>query len=218
MYALPQQDVAGLEADLRRALSWQPPHLSVYHLTIEPNTWFAKHPPQVPDDDTAFEMLDRITALTAEAGMHRYEVSAYARPGHACAHNLNYWRFGDYLGIGAGAHSKLSFPHRVVRQIRWREPARYMDQALGGQAVSQDQEVARADLPFEFMLNALRLRDGFELAWFTERTGLPLSAIAAALDEAEQRGLLARDWQRAWPTERGFDFLSDLQALFLKDD
>lgn len=218
MYALPQQDVAGLEADLRRALSWQPPHLSVYHLTIEPNTWFAKHPPQVPDDDTAFEMLDRITALTAEAGMHRYEVSAYARPGHACAHNLNYWRFGDYLGIGAGAHSKLSFPHRVVRQIRWREPARYMDQALAGQAVSQDQEVARADLPFEFMLNALRLRDGFELAWFTERTGLPLSAIAAALDEAEQRGLLARDWQRAWPTERGFDFLSDLQALFLKDD
>ena len=215
MYALPDQTLAECEADLRRALSWRPPHLSVYHLTIEANTWFATHPPQVPDDDTAFEMLDLITAVTAEAGMGRYEVSAYARPGHTCQHNLNYWRFGDYLGIGAGAHSKLSFPHRVVRQTRWREPARYMASALAGQAVSQDQEVGRGDLPFEFMLNALRRREGFDLAWFTERTGLPISAVAAGLDEAQARGLLERDWQRAWPTARGFDFLSDLQALFL---
>ncbi|PPE68657.1 oxygen-independent coproporphyrinogen III oxidase-like protein [Caldimonas thermodepolymerans] len=217
MYALPGQSVAQCEADLRQALAFAPPHLSVYHLTLEPNTYFAKYPPAVPDDDTAFEMLDRITGLTAAAGLQRYEVSAYARPGHACAHNLNYWRFGDYLGIGAGAHGKLSFPHRVLRQVRFREPARYMEAALAGDAVAQEHEVARADLPFEFMLNALRLKEGFELARFTERTGLPLSAIAAALDEAERLGFIERDWQRVWPTARGFDFLSDLQALFLPE-
>ena len=218
MYALPGQTLEELEADLSQALAFQPPHLSVYHLTIEPNTYFAKFPPVVPDDDLAFEMLDRITERTATAGLARYEVSAYARPGHRCEHNLNYWGFGDYLGIGAGAHSKLSFPHRVVRQIRYREPARYMASAMAGQAVAQDQEVARRDLSFEYMLNALRLKEGFELNQFTERTGLPLTSIAAALDEAERRGLLARDWQRAWPTEKGFDFLSDLQALFLNEN
>jgi oxygen-independent coproporphyrinogen-3 oxidase len=215
MYALPGQSVDGLEADLAQALAFEPPHLSVYHLTIEPNTMFAKHPPKVPDDDTAFEMLDRITARTAAAGLERYEISAYARAGHRCQHNLNYWQFGDYLGIGAGAHSKLSFAHRIVRQVRWREPAAYMQQALAGAAVSNEHEVARADLPFEYMLNALRLKDGFELARFSERTGLPITAIQRALDEAEAKGLLARDLQHAWPTERGFDFLSDLQSLFL---
>lgn len=215
MYALPGQGLAECEADLRQALAFQPPHLSLYHLTLEPNTYFAKFPPVVPDEDTASEMLDLLTRVTGEAGLRRYEVSAYARPGHACEHNLNYWRFGDYLGIGAGAHSKLSFPHRVVRQVRWREPARYMEQALAGQAVTQDEEVARKELPFEFMLNALRLRDGFELAHFSERTGLPLTVIQSGLDEAERRGLIERDWQRVKPTERGFDFLSDLQALFL---
>ncbi len=215
MYALPGQTVAECEVDVRTALQFEPPHLSVYHLTLEPNTYFAKYPPAVPDEDTAFEMLDRITELTGEAGLARYEISAYARPGHACRHNLNYWQFGDYLGIGAGAHSKLSFPHRVVRQVRFREPARYMEGALAGQAVAQDEEVSRKELPFEFMLNALRLKDGFQLAQFSERTGLPLSAISAALEAAEQRGLIARDWQRAWPTPRGFDFLSDLQGLFL---
>ncbi|HWP19377.1 MAG TPA: radical SAM family heme chaperone HemW [Burkholderiaceae bacterium] len=217
MYALPGQTLAECEADLRQALSFEPPHLSVYHLTLEPNTYFAKYPPQVPDDDLASQMLDLIATLTARAGLERYEVSAYARPGHACAHNLNYWRFGDYLGIGAGAHSKLSFPHRVVRQVRFREPARYMEGALAGQAVAQDEEVRREDLPFEFMLNALRLREGFELARFTERTGLPVSAIAAGLDEAERLGLVERDLHRVWPTARGFDFLSDLQALFLSE-
>ena len=217
MYALPGQTLEALEAELAQALAYAPPHLSVYHLTIEPNTLFAKHPPaRLPDDDLASEMLDLLTARTAAAGMARYEVSAYARPGHRCLHNLNYWEFGDYLGIGAGAHSKLSFPHRVVRQIRFRDPARYMTAALEeGQPVAQDAEVARAELPFEFMLNALRLAEGFELAGFTERTGLPLSAIAAPLAEAERRGLIERDLQRVRPTPRGYDFLSDLQALFL---
>mgnify|MGYP000895528949 FL=1 len=149
------------------------------------------------------------------AGLKRYEVSAYARPGHRCWHNLNYWEFGDYLGLGAGAHSKLSFAHRVVRQVRFREPKLYMDNALAGQAVAQDDEVARADLPFEYMLNALRLKDGVELSRFQERTGLSLNAIQQGLDEAERKGLLTRDLVRIQPTEKGFDFLSDLQAMFL---
>jgi oxygen-independent coproporphyrinogen-3 oxidase len=215
MYALPGQTVDELEADLREALSFAPPHLSIYHLTIEPNTYFAKHPPALPDDDTASEMLDRIVERTSAAGLSRYEVSAFARPGHRCVHNLNYWQFGDYLGIGAGAHGKLSYPHRVVRQVRYRDPARYMAQALAGAAVAQDDEVPREQLPFEFMLNALRLVDGFELARFCERTGLPLTAIQKPLDDAERRGLVERDLQRVKPTARGFDFLSDLQALFL---
>ncbi|MEX8519598.1 MAG: radical SAM family heme chaperone HemW [Leptothrix sp. (in: b-proteobacteria)] len=216
MYALPGQTLAECEADVRTALALQPPHLSVYHLTIEPNTRFAvQPPPNLPEDDSAFEMLDRITELTGAAGMSRYEVSAYAKDGHRCKHNLNYWQFGDYLGIGAGAHSKLSFPHRVVRQVRWREPQMYMDKALAGAAVSNDEEVKRKALPFEFMLNALRLKDGFELALFAERTGMPLSAIRAKLHEAQQKGLVAQDLERVTPTARGFDFLSDLQELFL---
>ena len=215
MYALPGQTLAEFEADLAQALAFEPPHLSVYHLTLEPNTVFAKFPPALPDDDTAFEMLDLIAARTAAAGLERYEVSAFARPGHRCEHNLNYWQFGDYLGIGAGAHSKLSFPHRVIRQTRFREPAKYMAQAAIGQAVAQDEEVPRAQLPFEFMLNATRLKEGFELARFSERTGLSLAALQSGLDQAERRGLVARDFTRAWPTERGFDFLNDLQELFL---
>jgi len=215
MYALPGQTLDDCARDVDTALSFAPPHLSIYHLTIEPNTYFAKFPPAVPVDDDAYAMLDLITERTVQAGLSRYEVSAYARPGHRCWHNLNYWQFGDYLGIGAGAHSKLSFPHRVPRQVRWREPRLYMQQALEGRPVTTENEVARAELPFEFMLNALRLRDGFELAHFSERTGLPLTAIQAGLAEGERLGLLARDLQRVWPTERGFDFLSDLQALFL---
>ena len=215
MYALPGQTMDQLEQDLVQALAMMPPHLSVYHLTIEPNTYFAKFPPRVPDDDTAYAMLDRITEMTGGAGMDRYEVSAYAKPGHRCWHNMNYWQFGDYLGIGAGAHSKLSFPHRVVRQVRFREPRLYMDNALAGQAVAQDDEVGRSDLPFEFMLNALRLKEGFELQQFCERTGLPLTAIEQPLQEAERKGLIERDLARVRPTERGFDFLSDLQGLFL---
>ena len=215
MYALPGQTLAELDADLRTALALAPPHLSVYHLTIEPNTWFAKHPPTVPPDDEAYAMLDHITEHTAQAGLERYEVSAYARSSHQCQHNTNYWEFGDYLGIGAGAHSKLSFAHRVVRQVRFRDPQRYMDQALAGQALAQDNEVRRGDLPFEFMLNALRLRSGFALQDFVERTGLALTAIEAPLQEAERKGLILRDLGRVQPTPRGFDFLSDLQELFL---
>jgi putative oxygen-independent coproporphyrinogen III oxidase len=215
MYALPGQTMAQLEADLAQALALMPPHLSVYHLTIEPNTYFAKFPPKVPDEDTAYGMLDRITEMTGGAGMQRYEVSAYAKPGHRCWHNVNYWQFGDYLGLGAGAHSKLTFPHRVIRQVRLREPRLYMEGALAGQPLAIDDEVGRADLPFEFMLNALRLRDGFALAQFTERTGLPLTAIAQPLAEAETKGLIERDLAHVRPTTRGFDFLSDLQALFL---
>ena len=217
MYALPGQTMAELDQDLHTALQLAPPHISIYHLTIEPNTLFAKFPPAIPADDDAYAMLDRITELTGQAGMERYEISAYAQPGHACWHNRNYWQFGDYLGIGAGAHSKLSFAHRVVRQTRFRDPARYMDHALAGHAVAQDEEVRRADLPFEYMLNALRLREGFALQDFTERTGLPVTAIAKALEEAERKGLIERSLAHVRPTERGFDFLSDLQALFLAD-
>jgi putative oxygen-independent coproporphyrinogen III oxidase len=217
MYALPGQSLAGLEADMRQALALKPPHISIYHLTIEPNTYFAKFPPAIPEEDLAYAMLDRITEMTQEAGMQRYEVSAYAKPGHRCFHNLNYWQFGDYLGIGAGAHSKLSFAHRVVRQVRWREPKLYMDKALAGQAITQETDVSRADLPFEFMLNALRLREGFKLQAFSDKTGLPLTLLQAGLDEAERRGLIERDLAMVRPTERGFDFLNDLQALFLPD-
>ena len=216
MYALPGQTLAQLQADLDTALGFEPPHLSIYHLTVEPNTVFATAPPPgLPDDDLASDMLDAITARTATAGLQRYEVSAFARPGHRCTHNLNYWMFGDYLGIGAGAHGKLSYPHRVIRQVRWREPRTYMDQALSGQAMSNDDEVPRLQLPFEFMLNALRLKDGFTLADFQARTGLPISAIAQPLAQAEAKGLIVRDFARVWPSARGFDFLSDLQQLFL---
>jgi len=215
MYALPGQTLEQLEADVTQALALMPPHLSIYHLTIEPNTYFAKFPPVTPPDDLAYAMLDRITEMTTAAGLQRYEVSAYAKPGHRCWHNFNYWSFGDYLGIGAGAHSKLSFPNRVMRQVRKREPKLYMDGALAGDAIAQDDEVARTELPFEFMLNALRLKDGFALQDFVDRTGLPLSAIERPLREAQARGLVARDLARVQPTERGFDFLTDLQSLFL---
>jgi oxygen-independent coproporphyrinogen-3 oxidase len=215
MYALPGQGIAALDADLDIALALAPPHLSIYHLTIEPNTFFAKYPPAIPEDDLAYAMLDRITERTAAVGLQRYEVSAYAQPGHGCAHNLNYWQFGDYLGIGAGAHSKISFAHRVVRQTRFRDPVLYMDHALAGHAMARDDEVRRADLAFEFMLNALRLRGGFALQDFVERTGQSVASIAPALDKAEAQGLIARDMAHVRPTERGFDFLSNLQELFL---
>jgi putative oxygen-independent coproporphyrinogen III oxidase len=247
MYALPGQTVAQCEQDIRTALSFNPPHISIYHLTIEPNTYFAKFPPVVPEDDTAYEMLDRITELTVAQGMARYEVSAFAKKGFQCWHNTNYWQFGDYLGIGAGAHSKLSFSHRIVRQVRARDPALYMDKALGTSvaalpstattgiaslspsgailtadtasqgAIVQDQEVTRADLPFEYMLNALRLTGGFKLQDFCDRTGLAITAIQKGLDEAERKGLIERDFVSVKPTTRGMDFLSDLQSLFLAE-
>jgi oxygen-independent coproporphyrinogen-3 oxidase len=215
MYALPHQSLAELRAELDDALGFAPPHLSLYHLSVEPNTRFALQPPPLPDADQASEMLDLLAERASAGGYDRYEVSAYARPGHRCAHNLNYWTFGDYLGIGAGAHSKLSFPHRVLRQVRWREPRAYQEQALLGQAVSNEHEIGRADLPFEFALNALRLREGVPLALFTERTGLPLSALQRAREQGVAQGLLVDDPARLQATRRGFDFLNDLQGLFL---
>ena len=217
MYALPGQSVQDLEQDVHTVLSFQPPHISIYHLTIEPNTVFANQPPQLPEDDTAYAMMDRITEMTAAQGLARYEVSAYAKADHQCWHNLNYWQFGDYLGIGAGAHSKLTFAHRVVRQVRFREPQLYMAQARKGLPVTRSVDVARSELPFEFMLNALRLKDGFNLSDYTERTGLALTSLQQGLQLAEQKGLIARDFARVWPTDLGFDFLSDLQALFLAE-
>lgn len=216
MLALPGQSEAELRADLQQAFAFAPPHLSLYQLTLEPQTLFARQPPPgLPDEDRTAAMLDLAAELAAAQGLVRYEVSAYARDGHRCAHNLNYWGFGDYLGLGPGAHGKISFAHRIVREVRWKEPERYMRQALEGQAVAEAHEVSRKELPFEFMLNALRLREGFALSDFTERTGLPPGALEAGLSRAESRGLLARDLHRAWPTARGYDLLSDLQSLFL---
>ncbi len=215
MYALPGQSLAQLDADLDTALGFAPPHLSIYHLTIEPNTEFANAPPTLPDDDAASDMLDLISARTAAVGLARYEVSAFAQPGQRCTHNLNYWQFGDYLGLGAGAHGKLSFADRIVRQVRWREPAMYIENALAGKAVSSERDITAAELPGEYMMNALRLAEGFEPARFCERTGQSIAAIDSALQQAEQRGLIERDGARWRASARGFDFLNDLQALFL---
>jgi putative oxygen-independent coproporphyrinogen III oxidase len=216
MYALPGQTLDALALELDAALAFNPPHLSVYHLTMEPNTVFATAPPAgLPDDDLASDMLDLIVERTAAAGLQRYEVSAFAREGHRCTHNLNYWRYGDYLGIGAGAHGKLSFPGGIRRQVRWREPAAYMAKAMAGKAMSNETALTPAELPFEFMLNALRLRDGFELRQFHERTGLDSTALEPGLTQAISRGLLERDGGHVRPTARGFDFLNDVQQLFL---
>jgi putative oxygen-independent coproporphyrinogen III oxidase len=216
MYALPHQSMEELQSDLATALSFKPPHLSIYHLTIEPNTYFAKYPPPTPDEDTAYAMLDAIVERTAASGLQRYEVSAFAQAGHGCWHNINYWQFGDYLGIGAGAHSKLSFAHRVIRQVRTREPLAYMDAACKGKAITVDEDIKHNELPFEFMLNALRLKDGVSLDYFLERTGLSVNAIKNGWQAAQDKGLMTNDMpQRLQATERGFDFLSDLQSLFL---
>jgi oxygen-independent coproporphyrinogen-3 oxidase len=218
MYALPGQTVAGLQADLAAALAFGPPHLSIYHLTLEPNTLFARQPPlHMPDEDTAYDMLDLIAEQVQAVGLQRYEVSAFARQGHGCAHNLNYWQFGDYLGIGAGAHSKLSFHDRIERQVRWREPQQYLRQAQQGKAVSNSHVLTADALPFEFMLNALRLTDGFSTTDWVERTGLSLQVIAPILAQAEAKGLLQQLGGRIKPTAKGLDFLSDLQAMFLQD-
>ena len=215
MYALPGQSLAMLKEDIQTALSLAPKHLSIYHLTIEPNTYFAKFPPKCVDEDLAADMLDLITAMTLVAGLSRYEVSAYAMSGHHSVHNSNYWQFGDYLGIGAGAHSKLTFAHRVVRQVRTKNPTAYMTHALQGQCVALDEDVKRSELLFEFMLNALRLANGFDLSLFTERTGMPLSVLKPGLDQALAKGFIAWEGARIRPSTLGFDFLNDLQSLFL---
>jgi putative oxygen-independent coproporphyrinogen III oxidase len=217
MYALPQQTEGECRADLETALSFAPPHLSLYHLTLEPNTLFAKYPPALPDDDVSADMQDWIHERMAQAGYEHYEVSAYAKPNRQCKHNLNYWRFGDYLGIGAGAHSKLSFAHRIIRQARYKHPGTFIEQARAGAPVQEEHEVGPHDLPFEFMLNALRLAEGFPVHRFLERTGLTMTSIEPALEEAERRGLIVRDYEHIAPTPLGQRFLNDLQALFLAD-
>ena len=217
MYALPGQSLAQARRDLDTALAFAPPHLSLYHLTMEPNTVFAKYPPVLPDDDTSADMQDMILEVTGAAGFDHYEVSAYAQPGRRARHNLNYWEFGDYLGIGAGAHSKLSFPHRVMRQARYKQPASYMEAALAGNPVHEEHEIAREDMGFEFMLNALRLTGGFEPNRFAERTGMSINAIEQALNAAEAKGLLYRDYKLIRPTVLGQRFLNDLQEMFLAE-
>ena len=215
MYALPRQTPDEARADVEAALESGTTHLSFYHLTLEPNTLFYRHPPQLPDDDTAAEMQEMISAALAKAGYVNYETSAWALPGRECRHNLNYWRFGDYLGIGAGAHSKLSFPDRIARSARYKEPRGYLERAARGEAVQERHEIARADLVFEFMMNALRLSDGFAVGSFAERTGLQITAAERPLREAESRGLIARDHERVRPTALGRRFLNDLLELFL---
>lgn len=217
MYALPSQTRAEAREDLMTAIRYAPPHLSLYHLTLEPNTYFAKYPPSVPDDDAGAEIQDMIAELSKDAGYAQYEVSAYAQPGRQARHNLNYWQFGDYLGIGAGAHSKISFPHRIVRQMRYKQPKTYLEQARRGNPVQEDMEIGRNDIGFEFMLNTLRLNNGFEVNLFAERTGLSLNAIEKPLHQAEEKGLIFRDHKIIRPTELGQRFLNDLQQLFLQD-
>jgi putative oxygen-independent coproporphyrinogen III oxidase len=215
MWALPGQSLEQAVADVERALTFSAPHLSLYQLTIEPNTVFARFPPRLPDDELAFEMEQRLQQLADRAGYARYEVSAYARPGFRCAHNENYWTFGDYLGIGAGAHSKLTLAHGIVRQERFSRPESYLDKAVERRFVSRETTVPAAELPFEFMLNALRLTDGVPAALFTQRTGLPLGSIASKLGAAEARGLLVSDPTRIAASPLGLRFLNDLQGMFL---
>ena len=217
MYALPSQTLGEAKKDLETALSFAPPHLSLYHLTMEPNTVFAKYPPALPDDDASADMQDMIASETAVAGFEQYEVSAYAQSGRRARHNLNYWEFGDYLGIGAGAHSKISFPHRVLRQARYKQPKSFMEAARAGNPVQEEHEIARKDMGFEFMLNTLRLTGGFAPNLFAERTGMSINAIDKDLNAAEAKGLLYRDHRIIRPTEFGKRFLNDLQQMFLGD-
>ena len=217
MYALPGQTLQGCAADIEQALRFGTSHVSVYHLTLEPNTVFAKYPPAVPDDDLSAAMHEHILEQTALAGLEQYEVSAYARPGSACRHNRNYWEFGDYLGIGPGAHGKLSFHDRIVRQAKLRNPARWMQTAVArdGSHLAHDTPIVWHDLGFEFMLNALRLRAGVPRSGFTERTGQSALVIADAVRRATDKGLLDPDPGMYRATALGWKFLNDLQAEFL---
>lgn len=217
MYALPQQTLQECAADLEQAMAFQTGHLSLYHLTLEPNTVFAKYPPSVPDDDASAAMQDLIAERTAAGGWERYEVSAYAKPGERCRHNLNYWEFGDYLGIGPGAHGKLSFHDKIVRQSKLKNPASWIDKAQkkDGSHIAEEKLVGADELGFEFMLNTLRLKAGVSAASFTERTGLSILAIAPAISRAVERGLLQADPSRIQATPRGWEFLNDLISEFL---
>ena len=217
MYALPNQTTAEAIADLEIALSFNTAHLSLYHLTLEPNTLFAKYPPVLPDDDSAFEMLDVLMEKLKGNGFERYEVSAYAKNGQRCQHNLNYWQFGDYIGIGAGAHGKISAHNQIARQTNERHPESYMQKILTeGHALIEERILSKDDLPFEYMLNALRLVDGVPTPQFQERTGLELAQINGMLEKALARGLLDEDPRTIKPSSLGLQYLNDLQMLFLK--
>jgi putative oxygen-independent coproporphyrinogen III oxidase len=218
MYALPGQNLAMAEHDLQRAFALRPTHISHYQLTLEPNTMFFARPPQgLPDDDSAWDMQEHCQALLADAGYAQYEVSAYARPGRQCAHNLNYWRFGDYLGIGAGAHGKLSLgaDQDILRRWKTRHPTAYLADAGTPRSLGGDERIAPARRPFEFMLNALRLNEGFALTDFEERTGLDRAGIADQLALARERGWLSLSGDQVVPTELGRRFTNDVVALFL---
>jgi putative oxygen-independent coproporphyrinogen III oxidase len=215
MYGLPGQTLQQAEQDVSTALEFSPQHLSCYHLTIEPNTLFAHQPPQLPDDDASHAMQQRIEQLLAERSYVHYETSAFAQPKKQARHNLNYWLFGDYLGIGAGAHGKLSFPDRVLRQMRYKQPQAYIDAVAKDAPLQSEHELTKDDLAFEFMMNALRLNQGFDETLFEERTSLPLLLIRRELEEAERRGLLERKEGHITPTELGRRFLNDLLQIFL---
>lgn len=217
MYGLPAQSTRSALADLEQAISLQPEHISHYQLTIEPNTLFHHAPPAgLPDDDLGWEQQTACQSLLAEQGYQHYEVSAWSRPGRAASHNLNYWQFGDYLGIGAGAHGKITLPaeNRVVRRVRVRQPRAYLERH-GPERIASEFDLSPTDLVFEFMLNATRLRHGFTLQLFQDNTGLPGEVLRNALKPALDKGLVAYDGQKIVPTELGFGFLNDLQALFL---
>ena len=213
MYGLPEQTLAMARADMANALETGVPHVSAYQLTIEPNTAFYSRPPPLPEHDLAADMQIAVEEALGAAGYEHYETSAFARTGHRCRHNLNYWEFGDYLGIGAGAHGKVSFPDRVTRHERIKQPRDYLQKE---NTLAAERPVPVEELPFEFMLNALRLIDGFPLALFGERTGLPVTAIHAKIAEAEKKGLLVRDLHRVRPTERGRRFLNELLGAFIR--
>jgi oxygen-independent coproporphyrinogen-3 oxidase len=215
MFALPSQTLAECEQDVETALSFGTNHLSIYHLTLEPNTQFHRFPPALPDDELAADMQETIFSKLSAAGYQHYETSAYAKAGKRCRHNLNYWRFGDYIGIGAGAHGKISFPDRITREARYKQPNAFMEKAMLGDAIQDASTIGPAELPFEFMLNALRLTAGFPVALFTERTGLPINKISCELDAAEAIGLITRDHLHIKPTPKGGLFLNDLLQMFL---
>ena len=215
MYGLPQQTLEQAQSDIETALGFAPTHLSCYQLTLEANTAFAAAPPELPEADRCADMQDAIEARLASAGFTHYETSAFAQPGRQCRHNLNYWSFGDYLGIGAGAHSKLTLHDRILRQMRWKQPKQYLAKTAERQPVHEEFSVSAADLPFEFMMNALRLNQGVDAALFEERTSLPLITIERQLRQAENAGLLSRPPGRIEPTERGRRYLNRLLEGFL---
>jgi putative oxygen-independent coproporphyrinogen III oxidase len=215
MFALPSQTLAECEEDVETALSFGTNHLSIYHLTLEPNTLFHRFPPALPDDELAADMQEMIFSKLSAAGYQQYEISAYAKAGKQSRHNLNYWRFGDYIGIGAGAHGKISFPDRITREARYKQPNAFMEKAILGDAIQDASTIGPAELPFEFMLNALRLTTGFPVALFTGRTGLPINTISCELDAAEAIGLITRDHLHIKPTPKGRLFLNDLLEIFL---